>query len=371
MKEWIADSVCSGMRVDRYLQRMLPSAGAGFLQKMLRKKNITVNGKRALGSDRLAEGDRICVFFSDETLAAFSAPRKDPVPPKDTSDRALRIPVDILYEDEEIAAVNKPAGILTQKAALGDVSLNDAWLSFLIRRRGYTKEMLSFFTPAAANRLDRNTSGIVLMGKTLGGQQKLSAWLAGTDPDGGITKVYRAVVSGDVRGLPERRKQEDPAADGLFVLNSERDLSSLPKDLLSPAQRAALGTVLSESAPWILAAHYLCKDRETNVSGILPRPSAGAVPVRTAVHPRQVRDGKTDADLLLLTGKSHQLRAHLAWLGYPVWGDPKYAPAAVRRGAGRQLLHAFRAKLPGIGWIEAPLPEDFPSWTKPADPKQG
>ncbi len=367
MKEWIADSVCNGMRVDKYLQRMLPSAGAGFLQKMLRKKNITVNGKKALGADRLHEGDRISVYFSDETFAAFSAPKTDQKVPAAVNPAG--IPVQVLYEDDDIIALNKPAGVLTQKASAEDVSLNEAYLSWLVQERGYTPEMLSFFTPAAANRLDRNTSGIVLAGKTLPGQQKLSAWLSGADPKAGISKTYRAIVSGNIQELLQRAQSRQAASSGLVLIQTKEDMEKLPESLLSTTQKQALQKAVDQTSPWVLASAWLLKDHGKNVSEISMRSAAGAQRILTAIHLRKVQGDASDVELLLLTGKSHQLRAHLAWLGYGIVNDPKYGKGASQphRGRRRQLLHAWRADLPEIGVITAPLPEDFPAWAKDSE----
>ena len=106
----------AGQRLDKFLKKALPNAGTGFLYKMLRKKNITLNGKRAEGKEILAQGDEVKCFFSEETYASLSGAGAA----EDTSDyrkayRSLK-DISVLYEDENILLLNKPAGVLTQKA---------------------------------------------------------------------------------------------------------------------------------------------------------------------------------------------------------------------------------------------------------------
>ena len=106
----------AGQRLDKFLKKALPNAGTGFLYKMLRKKNITLNGKKAEGKEILAQGDEVKCFFSEETYASLSGAGAA----EDTSDyrkayRSLK-DISVLYEDENILLLNKPAGVLTQKA---------------------------------------------------------------------------------------------------------------------------------------------------------------------------------------------------------------------------------------------------------------
>ena len=161
----------AGQRLDKYLKKALPGAGTGFLYKMLRKKNITLNGKKAEGKEILTEGDEVKCFFSEETFASLSGTKSA----EDTSDyrKAYRLLRDVcvIYEDDDILLLDKPAGVLTQKAKPEDLSLNE-WLIGHLLETGAIKEAdLATFHPSVCNRLDRNTSGIVLCGKTLAGSQ--------------------------------------------------------------------------------------------------------------------------------------------------------------------------------------------------------
>ena len=164
----------AGQRLDKFLKKALPNAGTGFLYKMLRKKNITLNGKKAEGKEILAQGDEVRCFFSEETFATLSGAETV----EDTSDyrKAYRTLKDIcvLYEDEDILLLNKPAGVLTQKAKPEDLSLNEWLIGHLLATDAIKETDLATFHPSVCNRLDRNTSGIVLCGKTLAGSQALS-----------------------------------------------------------------------------------------------------------------------------------------------------------------------------------------------------
>ena len=158
----------AGQRLDKMLAKYLNLAGKGFIYKMIRKKNITLNGRRCDGSEKLEEGDQIRLFLSDETIGRFSSVPVQPV--KKTS-------LDVIYEDENILLINKPCGMLSQKAAESDVSLVEYITAYLLETGAMTEEDLKTFRPSVCNRLDRNTSGIVIAGKTLGGLQAMGAVL--------------------------------------------------------------------------------------------------------------------------------------------------------------------------------------------------
>ena len=114
MKMLVVTEKEAGQRMDKLLAKYLNLAGKGFIYKMLRKKNITLNGKKCDGSERLSQGDQIRLFLSDETIEKFSQTQVQTV-----KEQAL----DILYEDQHILLVNKPSGMLSQKARETDESL--------------------------------------------------------------------------------------------------------------------------------------------------------------------------------------------------------------------------------------------------------
>ena len=166
MRELVISKYEAGQRFDKFLAKYMELAPKSFFYKMMRKKNITLNGKKAAGNEKLEEGDTVKLFLSEETIEGFREKKK----------RAVHTgaKLDILYEDEQVMLINKPAGMLSQKAEKGDISMVEHLISHLLDTGEVTEEMLKTFRPSLCNRLDRNTSGIVAAGKTLQGLQILS-----------------------------------------------------------------------------------------------------------------------------------------------------------------------------------------------------
>ena len=277
MRELIIQSEDAGSRLDRYLKRFLIRAPQGFVYKMLRKKNIVRNGRRAEGGEILSAGDVITLYLSDETIASFTSTAAEHV-----SDKKIRI----LYEDADILAADKPAGLLVQRDKTGQDALTDLVTGYLMRSGAVTDESLLHFRPSPAGRLDRNTSGVVLFGKTLSGQQKLAEAMR----DRTLTKRYLALVAG---------RPEECAMD-----------------------RA-----------------YLVKDAATNRVTVYESPRPGAEEIRTGIRVLESRGGYALTELMLYTGKPHQLRARLAGLGHPIAGDRKYGKQ--KDGFRQMHLHCF------------------------------
>ena len=138
MRAIIAGKNEDGQRLDRILIRLFPNAGKGFLFKMLRKKNIVLNGKKAEGTERLCVGDEIKIFFSEETFAklsnnaSYSSDRNDST--INEKKENLRIIDMIVYEDEDVIILNKPKGILSQKAEEKDISLNELLIEYMLEK---------------------------------------------------------------------------------------------------------------------------------------------------------------------------------------------------------------------------------------------
>ena len=195
MRELEVTSLQAGQRLDKLLGKYLKEASGSFLHKMLRKKNITLNGRRADGSEKVAEGDLIRIFFAEETLEKFTGigPKAEQGG-KSLPERYPAAALDILYEDENILLVNKPAGMLTQKAHDEDFSLNEYAIGYLLRSGALSEEDLLSFRPSVCNRLDRNTSGIVAVGKSVAGLQELSKLFH----DRTVHKFYRTIVLGHI-----------------------------------------------------------------------------------------------------------------------------------------------------------------------------
>lgn len=280
-----------GQRLDKLLFKYLSKASSGFLYKMLRKKNITLNKKKASGNEILQMGDTVQIYFSDETFEKFRTPAPA------VSKKKSRL--SILYEDENILLINKPAGMLSQKASPTDVSAVEEIIAYLLHSGQITPSTLETFRPGICNRLDRNTSGILAAGKTLIGLQTLNQAFA----DRSLHKYYLCPVQGILR--------EPMELDG-----------------------------------------YLEKDPVGNKVHIEKEPFENGTYVRTRFQP--IAQGK-DATLLeveLITGKTHQIRAHLASDSHPIFGDFKYGNPVLnqqlreRFGLKHQLLHAYRLEFP-------------------------
>ncbi len=304
MQELTITDLEAGQRLNKYMMKYLNQAPSSFIYKMLRKKNITRNGKKASGDEILECGDVIKVFLADETIEKFRVVQAS----KQTSGITLQI----LYQDPDILAVHKPVGVLSQKAQKDDYSINEAIVDYCLSMQILTEKQLETFHPSISNRLDRNTSGIILAGISLKGSQTLARILKGHTCE----KYYYTIIAGEMKQC------------------------------------------IHEKA-------YIVKDTKKNQSKIQKHESPGASMIETAFTPLCTKNGFTLLQVQLFTGKSHQIRAHLQSLGYPMAGDTKYGNPAVNRmlreryHLNHQLLHAGRLVLPDIPEITDPLPAEF------------
>ncbi len=313
----------AGQRLDKYLKKYLSGASSGFIYKMLRKKNILLNDRKASGSEKLNENDMITLYMSDATIDKFSTGPRDVLNGvkvrKGDYNAAIvygGYSIDILYEDEHIAFLNKPAGLLSQKAQKDDISLVEIFESYV----NITADTVSSVQrPGICNRLDRNTSGVVACGKTLKGLSALNEVIR----ERSVRKFYRCVVCGH------------------------------PKDHMR-------------------LCGYLIKDDKTNkVKYYSNRQGSDASYIETVYD--TVKRYK-DASLLeveLITGKTHQIRAHLASCGNPLAGDVKYG-AMRDMQLKHYLLHSYKlcfgkceGVLAGVSnmVIKAPIPPEFDRYT--------
>jgi len=309
----------AGQRLDKFLRKHLPQAGGSFLYKMLRKKNIVLNGNKAEGKELLAEKDAIGFFFSEETYAKFrgiatagkdvpelgsgdtrqTRPVADPAKSQ-RGDRARRAyeewpELRVLYENEHLLFIDKPAGILSQSDATGTLSLND-WVYGYALSKGLVKENDNYI-PSIANRLDRNTSGIVMAALTYAGSRFLSEMIRGHR----LRKYYEAVAEG--------RVEKDGELQG-----------------------------------------YLVKDTKTNKVRVVAaddRPADSGDMIHTRYRILSYEKGYTKLEVELITGKSHQIRAHFSSIGHPIAGDLKYGGHPYH-GQHVQQLRAVRVEFPEL-----------------------
>ena len=293
MRELTVKAGESGQRLDKYLAKYLKEAPKSFLYKMLRKKNITLNGRKADGSEKLQAEDCVRLFLAEETLEKFMG----------TQTEAHTCSLDVIYEDDHVLFINNPVGMLSQKADKKDISLVEYLTGYLLEKGALTREDLLTFHPSVCNRLDRNTSGIVAAGKTMAGLQTLS----GAFKDRSLHKYYLALAAGRV---------EHPS----YIKG------------------------------------YLWKNERTNKVTVTREPKKDALPIETRMRPLSY-SGTGDCTLLeveLLTGRTHQIRSHLASIGHPIIGDAKYGSREVNEAYRKkyrvtsQLLHAWRIEMPSF-----------------------
>lgn len=301
----------AGQRFDKYLKKLLCNASSSFIYKMLRKKNIVLNGKKADGSEKLKSGDAVKLFLSEETYLKFTV-NSEEVQKEYEALRKLPVKdLQVVYEDDDILVINKPAGLLSQKAAPEDVSANEWILAYLIQNGTLSQEDFMTFRPSICNRLDRNTSGLLIAGKSLKGLQKMAEVLQ----ERTVKKYYRCIVAGEWT--------KDTYLKG-----------------------------------------YLTKDAATNrVTITEKRISEESKEIETEYHPITNWNGYTELEVHLITGRSHQIRAHLASDKCPIVGDTKYGDTSVNRmfrdqvKLRSQLLHAYRMEFADGKVLVADVPQ--------------
>ena len=335
----------AGQRLDKFLGKYLPKAPVSFFYKMLRKKNITLNGKRAEGKELLQLKDQVTLWLADETILKFGgylpgqeladgqamAEGSHPGTESRCEGEALYCQaykslqgVKVLYEDAHVLILDKPAGVLTQQAKEGDLSLNEWMIGYLLDTGAINAQELRLFRPSVCNRLDRNTSGLVLCGKSLPGSQALSEMIRSR----AVRKFYRTICVGKIE-----------TAD----LGAETEIQG-----------------------YMHIAGYLQKDSRTN-QVMISQDEPGDY-IRTAYRPLQQyclcqSDMLcfTELEVELITGKTHQIRAHLASIGHPLIGDGKYGDTQInqllrqRFGLRWQLLHAYQLRFPVLEGVLMPL----------------
>ena len=287
MKQVLIDKNDSGQRIDRFLKKYFPKAPNSFIYKMLRKKNIKINGKKAKPDTEIFHGDIIDLYLSDETIEKFRGAHQ--VPKSNVTPR-------IIYEDKNIILVNKEVGTLSHSADKESYNnIADSIIYYLYEKGEYNPQLENTFTPAICNRLDRNTSGIIIAAKNY---QALKALNLATRK-GNIGKFYKTIVKGRVK--------DEGILEG-----------------------------------------FLTKNEELNKVRVVDKEDDHSKKIVTKI---KVLDTSKEYSLLeieLITGRTHQIRAHLASIDHPIIGDIKYGNRNVNKyfksnhGLESQFLHAYK-----------------------------
>ncbi len=285
MKTVIIQKNDSGQRLDKFLSKSMPSLPRSLLYKGLRKNCVRINGRHAHdGSVILKEGDELSLYFKDEFFVK-SAPK--------TSDR----PLNVVYEDKDLLIVSKPCGLVVHADDNGsEDTLVGRVIAYLIKTGEYSPENEKSFTPALANRLDRNTGGLVIAAKN----------------------------AAALRGINELIRQRRV---GKFYLC-----------LAEGHFKEKSGTL----SGWLLRGDKSVK--------ILDKPVKGAKNILSAYRVIREIGNNSLVEVELSTGRTHQIRAQLSNIGHPLVGDSKYG-AKKAPGHSHQALYCYKIVFSDCGDI--------------------
>ena len=297
-------------RLDKFLLKYFNKAPKSFIYKMLRKKRIKYNGKKGEGNEILKKGDCLQLYLLEETIESFMEQK---------AVYRVQRQFHIVYEDDDLLVVNKPAGLIVHPQKSDDKNtLIDQILYYLYEKGEYIPAKNSTFTPAICNRLDRNTSGIVIAGKNLKAVQAVNDAIAQRK----VNKYYIALVKGNITKSDE-------------------------------------------------VVSYLKKEEQKNQVILYDSDREYSKKIITKYKPIANTENMTLLEIDLQTGRSHQIRAQMQKIGHCIAGDRKYGEQQWNMqfrkfGLTNQFLHAYRvvwqqkegalAHLAGKEWI-APLPE--------------
>ena len=280
----------ANQRIDKYIKKLLVNAPTNFIYKMFRKKDIKVNGKKVNEKYILKNNDVVEMFLYEDKFKEFTA-TKDIYNVKKT--------FKVLYEDNHVLIVYKPAGLLVHEDKNESVNtLTNQVLSYLANKNELDLSRENTFMPGPVHRLDRNTSGIVIFGKTLAALQVLNEMIKQRHC---IEKSYLTICKGKV--------------------NQKRNLKG-----------------------------YIVKLDDQAQVKLVSKDYPGALTMETIVKPVKYNNDYSKVEVTLITGRMHQIRVHLSSIDHPIIGDRKYGDFELNKfvkkefGLNHQLLHAYKIR---------------------------
>ena len=285
MKKFVVQDNEANQTLEKFVRKVLSNAPLSFIYKVFRKKDVKVNGIRSNMKTKLNAGDSVEIYVSDEKMEDFK---------KEIPQPSNRLEQYIVYEDDNILIVNKPKGMLTQKDAANSFSLSELAVSYYLYINNLTNSE-STFTIAPAHRLDRNTSGLIVFGKSIEVMQEL---LEAFKNHESVEKHYLALVNGE-------------------VINGGEIKLALIKD--EAKKTVKIGKI-----------------------------NDGAKSAHTVYNPIEKYKNATLLDVRILTGRTHQIRAHMLAIDHPIIGDKKYGNFAINKifidqyDYENQFLHAYK-----------------------------
>ena len=286
MKTFTISKNDSGQRLDKFISKAVPALPKSLMYKYIRTKRIKVNSKRSDISTKLCENDVVDMYINDE----FFAPTDERYDFLSASKN-----IDIVYEDENIILLNKKVGLLSHP---DETEYNDTLITrvkrYLYEKGDYNPKDENSFAPALVNRIDRNTGGIVIAAKNAESLRILNQKLK----DREMEKYYLCVVHG--------------------ILKKKS------------------GTLIG----------WLTKDEKKNRVDVYKSEKPGTKEIRTKYEVIDEKDGLSLVEVELLTGRTHQIRAHFASIGHPLLGDGKYGTNALNKSLGykKQFLYSYRLR---------------------------